>query len=317
MFVPFHNKQTNSKHNGPTGLCLKWLFGALRWPLGLTVHHSSHVDIRARFNISSPLHVALRRPSGRCWTWSLRTPTPRTSRGGGSICATTRAAKKSTPRARTSKLTDGYTQVNSSSESQVLSLRKSSPVGRWPSIKLRLKRCTSRYECESTNVVPSPPSPPRRREAVPLHLGGLHLAFRPLRRADSALPQAHGHQALPLHRVRPLLLALRPPVPAPPPPRHDVNSFWLFGALFLLGGAGLPPSRRPAADKTNAATAVQRLIFCRYTRHSWRLAIFFFPPLIRPSLYPDIFFFFPSLRALHRNFSSSAAPCSLGLRRFI
>lgn len=55
--------------------------------------------------------------------------------------------------------------------------------------------------------LPNPLSPAAsRREALPLHLGGLHLALRPLRRADATLPQAHGDQAFPLHRVRPLLL---------------------------------------------------------------------------------------------------------------
>lgn len=63
-----------------------------------------------------------------------------------------------------------------------------------------------------------------RREALPLYLGGLYLALCPLRRADPTLPQAHGDQTLPLHRVWPLLLTVRPPLPAPPSPRHDVNS---------------------------------------------------------------------------------------------
>lgn len=37
------------------------------------------------------------------------------------------------------------------------------------------------------------------------------MALRSVRRADAALPQAHGRQAIPLPALRPLLLALGPP----------------------------------------------------------------------------------------------------------
>ncbi|KAI4814343.1 hypothetical protein KUCAC02_003540, partial [Chaenocephalus aceratus] len=43
---------------------------------------------------------------------------------------------------------------------------------------------------------------------------GCTWRFRPLRRAHPTFPQTHGHQTVPLHRVRPLLLPLGPPVPA-------------------------------------------------------------------------------------------------------
>ena len=62
-----------------------------------------------------------------------------------------------------------------------------------------------------------------------MHLGRLRLEVRPLGRADPPLPQAHGGQALPVRRVQPQLLPLRPPgaaheeapelsCPRPPPP---------------------------------------------------------------------------------------------------
>lgn len=62
-----------------------------------------------------------------------------------------------------------------------------------------------------------------RREAVPLYLGGLHLALRSLRRAHPTFPQAHRNQTFPLHGVRSLLLPVRSPVSAPPSPRDDVK----------------------------------------------------------------------------------------------
>ena len=62
-----------------------------------------------------------------------------------------------------------------------------------------------------------------------MHLGRLRLEVRALGRADPPLPQAHGGQALPVRRVQPQLLPLRPPgaaheeapelsCPRPPPP---------------------------------------------------------------------------------------------------
>ncbi|XP_044850841.1 Krueppel-like factor 1 isoform X1 [Mauremys mutica] len=62
---------------------------------------------------------------------------------------------------------------------------------------------------------PQGPSPhPHRREAVPLHLGGLRLEVRPLGRADAPLPQAHGAAPVPVPAVPARLLPLRPPGPA-------------------------------------------------------------------------------------------------------
>lgn len=90
---------------------------------------------------------------------------------------------------------------------------------------------------------------PSRREALPLYLGGLHLALRPLRRADATLPQAHGDQAFPLHRVRPLLLPVRPPLPAPPPPRHDVNS-----DLLRTPAAPLSPPPPTSVPRSTSCT---------------------------------------------------------------
>lgn len=53
-----------------------------------------------------------------------------------------------------------------------------------------------------------------RWEAVQVHLGGLWLEVRALWRADPPLPEAHGGQAIPVRRVQPQLLPLRPPGPA-------------------------------------------------------------------------------------------------------
>ena len=53
-----------------------------------------------------------------------------------------------------------------------------------------------------------------RWEAVPVHVGRLHMEVCPLRRADAPLPQTHGSEAVPLSPVSALLLPLRPPVVA-------------------------------------------------------------------------------------------------------
>ncbi|XP_061419844.1 alpha-protein kinase 1-like isoform X1 [Lethenteron reissneri] len=57
----------------------------------------------------------------------------------------------------------------------------------------------------------SSPEDAHRREAVRVRVGRLHVEVRALRRADATLPQAHGLAALPVPRVRPGLLSLRPP----------------------------------------------------------------------------------------------------------
>lgn len=56
--------------------------------------------------------------------------------------------------------------------------------------------------------------PSCRWEAVQVHVGQLRLAFRPFRRADASLPEAHGRQTLPVRRLLALLFPLRPPRPA-------------------------------------------------------------------------------------------------------
>ncbi|XP_040975041.1 uncharacterized protein LOC115333771 isoform X2 [Aquila chrysaetos chrysaetos] len=76
----------------------------------------------------------------------------------------------------------------------------------------------------------------REREALQMHLGRLHLEVRPFRRADPALPQAHGHQALPLLGLRPQLLPLRPPGPSPPAAHYDVRSRSPWGTWLGWGG---------------------------------------------------------------------------------
>lgn len=55
-------------------------------------------------------------------------------------------------------------------------------------------------------------SPARRREAV--HVGGLHVEVRALRRADAPLPQAYGTEALQVPALPAQLLALRPLITA-------------------------------------------------------------------------------------------------------
>lgn len=62
-----------------------------------------------------------------------------------------------------------------------------------------------------------------RWEAIQVHVGRLHVEVRPLGRVDAPLPQAHGRQALQMRRLRPLLLPLGPPGPAPPTPRPHLS----------------------------------------------------------------------------------------------
>ncbi|KAI3374008.1 hypothetical protein L3Q82_022566, partial [Scortum barcoo] len=52
------------------------------------------------------------------------------------------------------------------------------------------------------------------RETVPLYVGELRLALRPIRRAHPTLPETHRSQTLQVRRLQPLLLALRSPGPA-------------------------------------------------------------------------------------------------------
>lgn len=49
-----------------------------------------------------------------------------------------------------------------------------------------------------------------RREAIQVFMGGLRVAFCPLRRADASLSEAHGVQAFQVQLLRPLFLPLGP-----------------------------------------------------------------------------------------------------------
>lgn len=70
----------------------------------------------------------------------------------------------------------------------------------------------------------------RRWEAVPMQLGGMRLAFRPIRWTDAALPQTHGGEAIQMHRVQSLLLSLGPSGAAheAPPKLMDFCTFKHF-----------------------------------------------------------------------------------------
>nr|XP_032812160.1 mediator of RNA polymerase II transcription subunit 15-like isoform X1 [Petromyzon marinus] len=81
----------------------------------------------------------------------------------------------------------------------------------------------------------SSPEDAHRREAVRVRVGRLHVEVRALRRAHATLPQAHRLAALPVPRVRPGLLSLRPPgaaqqetpvssTPPTPSPRFPLSS---------------------------------------------------------------------------------------------
>ncbi len=63
-------------------------------------------------------------------------------------------------------------------------------------------------------MLPSCPPLSCRWEAVPVHMGELWLAFRPIGWAHQTLPETYWSQTLQMHRLQPLLLALRPPGPA-------------------------------------------------------------------------------------------------------
>lgn len=50
-----------------------------------------------------------------------------------------------------------------------------------------------------------------RGEAVSVHVGGLHVEVRQIRRADEALPETHRAEAVPLPQVPEVLQPVRPP----------------------------------------------------------------------------------------------------------
>lgn len=80
----------------------------------------------------------------------------------------------------------------------------------------------------------------RRRETLQVLVGRLHVEVRPFGRADEALPEAHGGQAVPVPRLRTQLFPIRPPgsaQEAPPPGVRDPPE---------IRGGGL--RRRPGAE---------------------------------------------------------------------
>lgn len=62
------------------------------------------------------------------------------------------------------------------------------------------------------------------------------MAVRPLRRADSPLQEAHRGQALPVRRVQPMLLPVRPPGAAheEAPGLASANASLIVPCLFFL-----------------------------------------------------------------------------------
>lgn len=72
-----------------------------------------------------------------------------------------------------------------------------------------------------------------RWEAVQVHVGRLRLAVRALRWADAPLPEAHGGQALPVRRLQPQLLPLRPPG-APHEEASELRAALLRDAVLYL-----------------------------------------------------------------------------------
>lgn len=86
----------------------------------------------------------------------------------------------------------------------------------------------------------NPSSPSYRREAVPLHVGQLRLAFRPLRRADPTLQEAHWGEAVQVHSLQPLLLPLGPPGSAheAPPELMPSSPQWKSGTTISHGHRG-------------------------------------------------------------------------------
>lgn len=123
-----------------------------------------------------------------------------------------------------------------------------------------------------------------RREALPLHVGQLRLAFRPIGRADPTLQEAHRSEAVQVRGVQPLLLALGPPGPAheaPPElrrsptarvrsPHHTPEQN--FDLTHQL--ATLAPSRRAEPRETLTSAARRHsLLFprCEGNRNGVRL----------------------------------------------
>lgn len=103
--------------------------------------------------------------------------------------------------------------------------------------KASLKFLISSGELYRMVSAANPSSPSCRREAVPLHVGELRLAFRPFRRADPALQEAHRGEALQVHSLQPLLLPLGPPGSAheAPPELTPSSPRWRSGAAISPG----------------------------------------------------------------------------------
>ncbi|KAK8787716.1 hypothetical protein V5799_022512 [Amblyomma americanum] len=81
-----------------------------------------------------------------------------------------------------------------------------------------------------------------RREAVHVHVGGLHVEVCALGRADAPLPQAHGPEAVQVPAVPALLLALRPPVAAHEAPLTTPELAGSSGGRHLLNFPGASTS---------------------------------------------------------------------------
>ena len=75
-----------------------------------------------------------------------------------------------------------------------------------------------------------------RWETLPVLLGGLSVAIRPLGRTDPSLPQTHRRQAVQVRPLRTQFLPLRPPGPPPqtPPMKMMLHLFFFLYIYILL-----------------------------------------------------------------------------------
>ena len=102
-----------------------------------------------------------------------------------------------------------------------------------------------------------------RWETLPVLLGGLSVAIRPLGRTDPSLPQTHRRQAVQVRPLRTQFLPLRPPGPPPqtPPMKMMLHLFFFFIYIYYyysLSTTLLYFSSSTVGGRTSNKTTVTR-----------------------------------------------------------
>ena len=78
-----------------------------------------------------------------------------------------------------------------------------------------------------------------RREAIPVHLGWMRVAVRPVGRTNSTLSQAHRRQTIQMQHVRQRIFQVRSPAAAPEETQPQVAP-WMKDAFGRTGGLDEP-----------------------------------------------------------------------------